>query len=52
MHRNWQKIIWSVVLVVWVVLVFFGGWFADGHAVVVVASGGYEYHSAWHTFGI
>ncbi len=40
MHRNWQKIIWSVVLVVWVVLVFFGGWFADGHAVVVVALAG------------
>lgn len=40
MHRNWQKIIWSVVLVVWVILVCLGGWFADGHAVVVIALAG------------
>lgn len=40
MLRHWQKIIWSIVVVIWVTLVCLGGWFADSHTVVAIALAG------------
>lgn len=40
MLRHWQKIIWSIVVVVWVTLICLGGWFADSHTVVAITLAG------------
>lgn len=40
MLRHWQKIIWSIVVVVWVTLICLGGWFADSYTVVAITLAG------------
>ena len=37
MRFSWQRIVWSSVLICWVVLLCLGGWYADKRTVVVVA---------------
>lgn len=40
MLRHWQKIIWSIVVVIWVTLICLGGWYADSHTVVAITLAG------------
>lgn len=37
MLRHWQNIVWSIVVIIWVILICLGGRFADSHAVVAIA---------------
>ncbi len=37
MRFSWQRIVWSTVLICWIVLLCLGGWYADKRTVVVIA---------------